>query len=153
MLGQRPAPITFDGLLARLGQAAIHAQRIASTSALKRWRDMCTVGDDGVLTPNMMHVRVDDKVIPIPELAMAHPSIMPLKELRVKFEAQVDLSSGTDDDGETIVPTLSVTARRGMFKRNTHFEVEAVFELAEPPESIEVLRDALANQVKDNLHA
>ena len=145
--------ISFDGMLARIGEAAIHAQRRAATAAAQRWEDMCEKDEDGNLVPKTMPIKLDDKVIHVPELALSHPSVMPLKTLKVKFETQVDLSSM--GKGKEVIggesPVITVTPKRGLFNRATHFEVEAIFELTDPPESLELLRDELANQVKDEI--
>lgn len=157
-------PVAFQDMLADIGEAAMHVQRMAATAAIRRWRDMCDEGDDGVLTPKQIQVKVDeDKVVGIPEISMAHPSVMPLEELKVKFEAEVDMASirprrrsrrrGAEEQPEGVPkPQLKMTTKRGLFKKSTHFEVEALFRLTEPPESIEALRDTLANQVKDALN-
>ena len=149
--------ISFDGLLARIGEAAIHAQRRAATAAVKRWEDMCDTDDDGNLIPKHMDIKIGDTSVEVPELSLSHPSVMPLTSLKVKFETQVDLSSVNKNRGEGLAespsPVISVTPKRGLFSKATHFEVEATFELTEPPESLEVLRDALAQQVKEQLGA
>ena len=120
--------ISFDGLLARIGEAAIHAQRMASTAGHQRWEDMCDKQEDGSYTPKTMAINIGENTIKVPELSLAHPSVMPLEELVVQFEAQVDLNAIREhgrSDADIPSPEITVTPKRGLFNRATHFNVKA----------------------------
>ena len=161
--------MTLEDFLAQIGKAAIHAQRMAATAAEQRWRDLCDeeVQEDGTIIhrPKSMRIDLGDQVVDVSLLSLTYPAIMPMKSLVIEFAAQVDFGSkksprrrnikevasaaATD---ENIMPDIEITAKRGLFKRASEISVTAKYELVEPPEALEVVRDALANNVKNQLN-
>ena len=153
--------ISFRQFLGRIGEAAMYAQDIASSAADRKWQSRCNVreGDDGglIYTPKMLQMEMPTGItVEVPELGLTFPYQLPIDRLRIKFEAQVDMSSGDGDDDtfhydmET-GPQILMSAKRGLFKNATHFEVEAIFAMQPPTEIQEALRDNLTMALKNAL--
>ena len=143
--------MTFNEFLAKIGEAVQHVQRMSNTAVEKRWLDMTTASADGAArVPKTLVLELDGKRISVPELALTHPGIVPLKQIKISFSAQVDVGPGevTDADTGTVI---SIRPRKGLSKRSSHFDVEMTFSAEEPPEALEILRDQLTQGVKNQI--
>ena len=121
------------------------------------------VDDDGDQDPITVTLQVGGRTVDVPLIAIASPKSLSMESLEVEFEAEVTLPTAVDADPgllkrakksktEVVPPaTISLDMRSGLIKRATRFKVKACFKMSEPAETVEALRDALTEQVREQL--
>ena len=135
--------------LAEIGRAGGIAAHAASQYSEERLLGHCTFQkDQKSYKPDTIGIIIDGKVIPVPRYVLSRAGGLDLGQLKVEFEATVDLDSaarGHDPKAETNSPDTKIGVRfkRGLFRNDTHVKVEATFTMGPPPEAAEVVADRL----------
>ena len=158
--------MTLHDLLAEIGRAGLVAENACRDGAWRWLKSMFRdVDDDGDQDPITVTLQVGGRTVDVPLIAIASPKSLSMESLEVEFEAEVTLPTAVDG-GEPagllkrgrkakteVVPpaTISLDMRRGLIKRATRFKVKACFKMSEPAETVEALRDALTEQVREQL--
>jgi len=143
--------ISLEEFLGQIGQAGVHAAHQCSESATQRIQQYCEVDEDGVLTPKMLQLMINDRVVEVPLLTLVPVGSLRMRDLTVELDSTLDLRAlaGLSEDGKT--PPVSLSLKRNLLGRTADVKVRAQFRLGDPLESIEALRDSMVMALKKML--
>ena len=137
--------------LAEIGRAGGEAARAASEYSEHRllrlfnWDKVTKT-----LTPQTVNLRLGGAVIPVPRYALSRAGGLDLDELKVEFEATVDLNTIVTARGKVRRPDTKVGVRfkKGLFRNDTHVKITASFKMGSPPEASELVADRLNEEIR-----
>lgn len=143
--------ISLEEFLAQIGQAGVHAAHQCSESATQRIQQYCDVDENGVLTPKMLQLVINDRVVEVPLLTLVPVGSLRMRDLTVELDSTLDLRAlaGLSEDGK--VPPVSLSLKRNLLGRTADVKVRAQFRLGDPLESVETLRDSMVMALKKML--
>ena len=132
--------LTLEQFLAEIGRAGVTASREAAEHAQASFRGYFDA--DG--KPLTVKLQINGAAVEVPVVCLMPATAMTLKKIRVKFESEVDLSQVKPAKGEAEGnPHIGLRLTRGLFKRGTSVEVDALFRQTQEPEAVEKIRDRL----------
>ena len=143
--------ISLEEFLAQIGQAGVHAAHQCSERATQRIQQYCDVDENGVLTPKMLQLVINDRVVEVPLLTLVPVGSLRMRDLTVELDSTLDLRAlaGLSEDGK--VPPVSLSLKRNLLGRTADVKVRAQFRLGDPLESVETLRDSMVMALKKML--
>lgn len=100
--------------------------------------------EDGsdVLCLKKIKVNIGNKIIEIPLINFAPPGYLDIDHIEIDFITHINMVL-TDDIEEGKNPKISLGFSSGLFKQGTEISVKARYQLQEPCETIEQIRDQL----------
>ena len=153
--------------LRQVAAAAAAARERAADRALRNFRKQA--GSD-VLEPKTVKLRLPDgRLVKAPKMALTKPSTMLLREMEIEFETSVDvddeskgkaadvfegkLADMPSEDGSAIPMTgLTISLKRGLFRRQMGIRVRAKFAVDDAPEGVSVLQESMNAAIRTQLH-